>query len=57
MTTDDEPRVLLVLLALATALWQAGQILVASEMDPENHGNPDRAHGEVAPSLAPPAKQ
>ena len=57
MTTDDEPRVLLVLLALATALWLAGQILAAPEMDPENHGNLDRAQGEVAPSLAPPANK
>ena len=57
MTTDDEPRVLLVLLALATALWLAGQILAGSEMDAETLGDPDRARGGVAPSLVPPTGQ
>jgi hypothetical protein len=57
MTTDDEPRVLLVLLALAIALWLAGQILATSGMDPKEPGASGLARGGDGPSPAPPAQR
>jgi len=57
MTTDDEPGVLLVLLALVTVLWPAGQILASPETDPEEPGGPGLARGGVDPSLTPSARR
>jgi hypothetical protein len=49
MAADDEPKALLVLLALAAALWLAGQLLAAPEADPGRADDPGGARNGADP--------
>ncbi len=51
MTAKDEMRVLLVLLAMAAALWLAVQVFAGPAVDPEE---PGPAQGGAVVTAAPP---
>jgi hypothetical protein len=49
MAADDEPKALFVLLALAAALWLAGQLLAAPEVNPGGAVDPGVARNGADP--------